>query len=129
MAAEPQWLNLAELIAINKRQLAEHGGGEGLRDESLLDSAPARPQFTWRYEDPSPDLATLAASLAFGIIKNHPFIDGNKRTGYVVCRLFLQINGHDIVATQDEKYITFYGVAAGDVSEDALATWLRDHGT
>ena len=128
MADEPQWLNLAELMAIHNRQLAEHGGGEGLRDEGLLDSALSRPQFKWQYEDPAPDLAALAASLAFGIIKNHPFIDGNKRTGYVACRLFLQINGEDITATQDEKYMAFYSVASGDLSEDALALWLRDHG-
>ena len=126
MADEPQWLNLAELIAIHNRQLAEHGGGEGLRDESLLDSALSRPQFKWQYEDPAPDLATLAASLAFGIINNHPFIDGNKRTGYVACRLFLEINGYDFLASQDEKYLTFYSVASGEMLEDALTEWIRD---
>ena len=105
--------------------MAEHGGGEVLRDAGLLDSAPARPLFGWQYGDPPVDLATLAAALAFGIITNHPFIDGNNRTGYVACRLFLQVNGADISATPDEKYLTFYAVAAGQIDEVGLAGWLR----
>jgi death on curing protein len=127
MTAEPEWLALAEVIAIHNRQLAEHGGAQGLRDEGLLDSALTRPQFTWQYKRPLPDLFAMAATLAFGIIMNHPFVDGNKRTGYVACRLFLRLNGVDVVASQDDKYLAFYAVAAGDVSEDALASWLRSH--
>ncbi len=124
---EPRWLSLAELIAIHERQLAEHGGGEGTRDERLLDSALARPQFTWQYAEESADIATLAAALAFGIVTNHPFVDGNKRTGYVGCRLFLLINGFDIKATTDGKYLTFYTVAAGQLPEPELAAWIRQH--
>ena len=127
MTDEPNWLSLADLVAIHNRQLAEHGGGEGLRDQGLLDSALACPRFTWQYADPPPDLATLGAALAFGIITNHPFVDGNKRTGYVAWRLFLLINGSDIVANADEKYLTFYTVAAGELAETELADWIRRH--
>lgn len=101
MTGELHWLTLADLIAVHARQLAEHGGGDGLRDYGLLGSALARPRFTWQYTEPAADLATMAAALALGIITNHPFVDGNKRTGYVACRLFLLINGSDIVATAD----------------------------
>jgi death-on-curing protein len=127
MTDEPHWVSLADLVAIHDRQLAEHGGGEGLRDQGLLESALARPRFTWQYAEPPADLATLAAALAFGIITNHPFVDGNNRTGYVACRLFLLINGSDIVAVPDEKYLTFYAIAAGELTETGLADWIRRH--
>jgi death on curing protein len=122
---EPLWISVREAEAIHKRQLAEHGGGTGTRDLGLLESALARPQFTWQYGEPPPDLAALAATLAFGIVNNHPFVDGNKRTGYVVCRLFLKVNGFDIDAAPDDKYLTFYNLAAGLLSEAELADWIR----
>ena len=121
------WLTIDDLVAIHSRQLAEHGGGDGTRDMGLLDSALARPQFTWQYAETPADLATLAAALAFGIITNHPFIDGNKRTGYVAFRLFLLLNGSDLKATADEKYLTIYSVAAGTMTEIELTDWISKH--
>ncbi len=122
---EPLWISVFEAEAIHERQLAEHGGAVGTRDGGLLESALARPQFAWQYGDPPPDFPALAATLAFGLVNNHPFLDGNKRTGYVVCRLFLRVNGYDIDATQDEKYLAVYGLAAGHFSEPDFAAWIR----
>ena len=122
---EPEWIRDDAVPAIHRRQLAEHGGIDGLRDARLLESALARHKNLWAYSDPPPDIAALAASYAYGIIKNHPFLDGNKRTGYVVCRTFLILNGFDIEASQEEKYAAFYGVASGQKSEDEIVEWLR----
>ncbi len=99
----------------------------GVRDEGLLSSALARPRHVFAYADPEPDAAMLAAAYAHGIAQNHPFFDGNKRTAYIVCRAFLKLNGHDIDATDIDKYRMFLGVADGSVSEPALAQWIRDH--
>jgi death on curing protein len=123
---EPIWVTLDDVVAMHNRQLAEHGGGTGTRELSLLESALARPQFTWQYNETA-DIADLAAALAFGIITNHPFIDGNKRSGYVACRVFLILNGIDVDANTDDKYLTFYGVAAGAMAEAGLAAWVREH--
>ena len=124
---KPTWIRKDVVLAIHRRQLAEHGGTEGLRDEGLLDSALARPINLLSYSEDRPDLAELAAAYAFGIIKNHPFIDGNKRVGYVVCRTFLILNGLDIGATQEEKYSTFLKLAEGTIDQRVLAGWLREH--
>lgn len=121
------WVREDVVLAVHLRQLAEHGGGEGVRDEGLLQSALARPQNLLAYGDPSPDLASLAAAYAYGIARNHPFVDGNKRTALIVVRLFLLLNGMDLVATQEEKYSTFLALAAGELSEEDLANWLRNH--
>jgi death-on-curing protein len=110
---------------MHKRQLAEHGGGEGIRDLGLLESALARPQNIHAYE-PDADLAQLAAAYGFGVAKNHPFVDGNKRTALVATRTFLLINGYQLNATQAEKYLTFLSLAEGSLSEDELAQWLRE---
>jgi death-on-curing protein len=123
--SEPRWIHESVVRAIHLRQLAEHGGLEGVRDEGLLSSALARPLNLFAYGDPKPDLAALAAAYAFGVIKNHPFVDGNKRTGYVLCRTFLKLNGCDIDATEVEKYQTFLGAADGTLSEKQLADWVR----
>jgi death-on-curing protein len=122
---EPQWILDEVVLAIHQRQLAEHGGLAGVRDAGLLASALARPKNLFAYSDPKPDLAALSASLACGIAKNHPFLDGNKRTAYVLCRTFLQLNGKDIEATDVEKYLTFLGLADGSVSEERLVDWIR----
>ncbi len=122
---EPQWIRGDVVLAIHRRQLAEHGGIDGLRDAGLLESAIARPQNLCAYSDPKPDHSALAASYAFGIIKNHPFLDGNKRTGYAVCRTFLIRNGHDIHATQEQKYQAFLAVASGELDETGLVDWIR----
>ena len=119
------WITRALALAIHDRQLSEHGGGTGVRDEGLLDSALARPQQLHAYAEPLPDLALLAASLTFGLSRNHPFVDGNKRTAAVACETFLILNGASLDATDPELYPVFAAVAAGDMSEAELAAWLR----
>jgi death-on-curing protein len=123
----PVWVRDDVVLAIHSRQLAEHGGEEGIRDENLLASALTRPRDLWGYGDPQPDLAGLAAAYAFGIARNHAFVDGRKRTAYVVCRTFLRLNRCDIDAAADEKYIAFLRLAEGSLDEVGLATWIRDH--
>lgn len=121
MREEPVWFSLAEALAIHEAQIARFGGSAGVRELGLLESALARPRDSRSDSDP----AALAACYGSGIIKNHPFMDGNKRVGYVLCRVFLLRSGWDFTATQEEKYLMFYGVAAGQVSEEELAAWLR----
>jgi death-on-curing protein len=120
-----KWLLKAAVLSMHDRQLAEHGGGQGVRDEGLLDSALQRPLSKCDYGNP--DLAELAAAYAFGIARNHPFIDGNKRTALVASRTFLLLNGFGIVATNEEKLTTFLGLAAGELTEEYLAAWFRKH--
>lgn len=122
---EPVWIRPDAVYAIHQRQLAEHGGHDGVRDEGLLQSALARPLNLWTYGDPRPDVAALAASYAFGLARNHPFVDGNKRVACVVCRTFLLLNGHDLEARPEDKYQIFIRLAAGTIDEPALADWLR----
>jgi death on curing protein len=126
---EPRWLLDTVVPAIHRRQLAEHGGLDGLRDPNMLSSALARPKNLWAYGDPKPDVPALAASYAFGIACNHPFIDGNKRTAFVACRTFMKLNGYDIEAEESEKYLIFLNVADGRLSEQELAEWIRSHRT
>lgn len=120
------WISKTLALAIHDRQLAEHGGSSGVRDEGLLDSALARAQQLYAYGDPPPDLADVAASLAFGLARNHPFIDGNKRTAHVCYRVFLQLNGGNLVASSQEKYSAMIGLAEGSLSEAEFAQWLRE---
>ncbi len=124
---EIKWLLEETVYAIHKRQIAEHGGSDGVRDEGLLLSALARPQNLLAYSEDTPDIAALAASLAYGIAKNHPFIDGNKRTALVVARTFLLLNHCHLNAPQEEKYTTFLSLAEGNLSEEDLAEWIRQH--
>jgi death-on-curing protein len=119
------WLLEETIIAIYHRQIAEHGGGEGLRDEGLLSSALARPQNLFAYGQPSADLAALAAAYAYGLARDHPFVDGNKRTALVAARTFLLLNGANLEAGQDEKFLTFQRLAEGSLTEDDLAHWIR----
>ena len=119
------WLLEETITAIHHRQIAEHGGSEGLRDEGLLLSALARPQNLLAYGEPAPDLASLAAAYAYGIARNHPFVDGNKRTALVAARTFLILNGVDLEASQDDKVLAFLSLAEGAVSEEELAEWIR----
>ena len=119
------WLLEETLTAIHHRQIAEHGGSEGLRDEGLLLSALARPQNLLAYGEPAPDLASLAAAYAYGIARNHPFVDGNKRTALVAARTFLILNGVDLEATQDDKVLAFLSLAEDAISEEELANWIR----
>ena len=122
---EPVWITKDVAFAIHERQLSEHGGGSGVRDNGLLESALGKPQNLFVYGDGQVDLAALAASYAFGIARNHPFIDGNKRSALVVSRTFLRLNGTDLVTSKEDKYLTFLALAAGEVSEEELAAWFR----
>ena len=121
------WIERPLAIALHERQLAEHGGGGGVRDDNLLNSALARPQQRHADGDPPPDLADLAASLAFGLARNHPFIDGNKRTTHVCYRVFLALNGGDLTASDEDKYVTMVAVGEGSLPEAEFAVWLRRH--
>ena len=120
------WLEKALVLVIHERQLAEHGGSAGVRDEGLLESALARPQQLLAYGDPPPDLADLAASLASGLGRNHPFVDGNKRTAHVAYRTFLALNGAELVANDEEKYVAMLALAEGKLAEREFAAWLRE---
>ena len=123
--SEIKWLLEETVYVIHKRQIAEHGGSEGVRDEGLLLSALARPQNLYVYSEETPDISALAESLAYGIAKNHPFVDGNKRTALVVSRTFILLNGFNIEASQEDKYLTFLKLAEGNLSEEELAEWFR----
>ena len=123
---EPRWIQKKTVLAIHNLQLVEHGGSPGLRDESLLDSALGKPQHVFAYVDDA-DIFRLAASYAFGLATNHPFVDGNKRTALVVSVTFLDLNGWDVTSSREDEYLTFYGLAAGEVSEEELAAWFRTH--
>ena len=119
------WISKALALAIHDRQLAEHGGGGGVRDDGLLDSALARPQQLHAYGEPPPDLAGLTASLAYGLARNHPFVDGNKRTAHVCYRVFVMLNGGELIASDEEKYAAMLGLADGSIDEAEFAAWLR----
>lgn len=119
------WISRPLALAIHDRQLAEHGGAGGVRDEALLDSALARPQQLHAYGEPPPDLAALAASLAFGLARNHPFVDGNKRTAAVACEVFIELNGCMLAADDLELHTQYLGLADGSIDEAEFARWLR----
>jgi death-on-curing protein len=127
--AEPVWLSFDLALAIHDRQLAEHGGPSGLRDPNMLaeyaESALARPVNQWAYGED--DMCALAAAYAFGIARNHPFADGNKRTAWVFARLFLRLNGQNLVFTPAEAIETVLTLAAGSLREADLADWFRQH--
>ena len=121
---EPQWVSPAVVMAIHEAQLSEHGGATGVRDQGLLESALARPRQVYAYAG-NPSLTRLAAAYAFGLAKNHPFVDGNKRTAWVVCAAFLELNGREVTADQAGVVSIMLGVAGGTVSEDQLIEWLE----
>lgn len=120
-----RWIDRAVLMAVHEMQLAEHGGGAGLRDAALLESALARPLNLASYGEPG--AAALAAAYGYGIARNHAFIDGNKRTALVASELFLKLNGWQLVASDAECVLTMLAVAAGDLTEEKFAAWLRTH--
>ncbi len=119
------WLHAQVMLAVHEEQLAEHGGGSGVRDQGLFESALSRPLSLLAYGDP--DVAALAAAYGFGLARNHPFVDGNKRTAFVAVELFLALNGWDLMASDAECVLTTLALAAGDLSEDEFAHWLRTH--
>lgn len=118
------WLRRDALSALHAEQLAEHGGANSVRDEGLLESALSRPENLAAYGDP--DAFDLAAAYAFGIVKNHPFVDGNKRAGFMACATFLSLNGHALTASDQHVVETVLGLAAGANAEPAFAAWLRE---
>lgn len=118
------WVHESVALAAHQEQIAEHGGGTGIRDAGLFESAMARPHHLAAYGDP--DLAALAAAYAFGIARNHPFVDGNKRTAAVVSETFIRLNGHSLDATDAEIVVEFLALAAGEISEKELAQWFRE---
>lgn len=123
--ADVTWITLDVALAVHEEQISEHGGGEGLRDRGLLESALAPPMNLAAYE--AADLPALAAALGYGIARNHPLIDGNKRTAFVVFETFLGLNGLDLTADDANCVLTMLSVAAGDMSEGDFAIWLRAH--
>jgi death-on-curing protein len=124
---DPVWISKALVLAIHSRQLAEHGGADGVRDDGLLDSALGRPRNQFAYNDPTPAIPELAAAYAYGIARNHAFIDGNKRTAAVVCETFLALNGMTLDATDADMYPVFLSLAAGSLTEADLVAWLTAH--
>jgi len=125
--SEPTWINLRAIKAFHDRQINEHGGLPGLRDEGLLLSALSRPENAYHCSDSKPDAAELAAAYGFGFAKNYPFNDANKRTALIAMRLFLRLNGYDLAASPEDKYKMIIRVAASNISENELAQWVRKH--
>ena len=122
---EPIWVDARDALAIHTQLLMRHGGASGVRDEGLLESALARPRQQFAYA--SPDIIDMATAYAAGIVKNHPFVDGNKRTGFVVGVLFLEMNGFDFTASEAEAAQAVLELAAGTIHETGFALFLRDH--
>ena len=119
------WIVHSVVIAAHNEQLAEHGGAAGIRDAGLLDSALARAENLAAYGDP--DIAALAAAYGFGIVRNHPFVDGNKRAALIATELFLAVNGAELVVDDAECVLTVLALAAGELEEAEFAAWLRRH--
>jgi death-on-curing protein len=119
------WIDLKQALAIHQEQIAAYGGGSGIRDLGLLESALARPQNIAGYDPDAASISRLAAAYAFGIVSNHPFVDGNKRTGLVVAFTFVEINGGVLTAGDLDAYQTFLALAAGEIDEPQLTDWFR----
>ena len=127
MSEEPCWLTREAVLAIHAQLLARFGGSSGIRDDNMLESALAKPRQLHAYGQPN--AYEMAAAYAFGIVKNHPFVDGNKRAGFVAAYTFLGINGIDFTASEEEAVIFTRGLAAGDVTIEEYALWLRKSST
>jgi death-on-curing protein len=125
MKHEPQWVLRDTVLLLHEQSLAEHGGTSGIRDEGLLDSALGKPMNLFAYGEPA--LFDLAASYVYGLVKNHPFLDGNKRIGFVTGALFLALNGYQLVATEADAAIRTLALAAGEMTEKAYAAWLESN--
>lgn len=120
-----RWFSRELVILAHDEQLVEHGGASGLRDSGLLDSALARPQQLAAYGDP--DVFDLAAAYAFGIARNHPFVDGNKRTAFLLAEGFIRLHGQRLLATDEQALVAMLDLAAGEIDQDRFAAWLRQH--
>jgi death-on-curing protein len=123
--SEPNWITKDQTIRMHAEQLAAFGGPAGLRDEGMLESALGRPQNKWAFGET--DYAVLAAAYAFGIARNHPFVDGNKRAAFLVMMTFLRRNGVDFTPKPAEATVAIMGLAAGEIEEEGLARWIRDN--
>lgn len=123
--SEPIWVRQDVVLAMHEEALKLHGGPEGVRDIGLLESALARPKNLLAYSEEPPSLAKLAAAYAKGIIANHPFVDGNKRTAFTVSVTFLRLNGLTLTASKEERVLTFWALADGSLSEEQLADWFE----
>ncbi len=123
---EPNWVHRRALVLLHRESLAEHGGRAGVLDEGLLDSALARPRQIVSYEV-KPDLARLAAAYGVALVRDHPFADGNKRAAFLAVGLFLGLNGFRLVADQVDATRTVLALAAGEMSEEEFAAWIRTH--
>ena len=119
------WLDAQALLAVHEEQLAEHGGAAGTRDAGLFESTLARPLHLAAY--PDPDAADLAAAYGFGLARNHPFVDGSKRTAFVAVELFLALNGFELIANDADCVLTMLALASSDIDDAAFAAWLRSH--
>jgi death on curing protein len=124
---EPLWIGVLETLVLHDLQLVAFGGAAGVRDFGALESALARPRNLLVYGKKRPSLARLSAAYAFGIIKNHPFIDGNKRTALVIAFAFLDVNGVEMNASEEDAYRVFMDLARGRVSEEELGAWISDN--
>lgn len=122
---EPDWLTITMIVAIHDEQLVIHGGLSGMRDTALLESALDRPRNKWAYE--KADLPALAAAYGYGIAKNHPFVDGNKRTSLLAIYTFLGINGVDFIVPEADAAAMIFSLAADEVSEESLTRWIKDN--
>ena len=122
---EPVWILRDAVLAMHEEALVLYGGPGGVRDMGLLESALARPKNIFTYAEQSPSLAQLAAAYARGIVANHPFVDGNKRTAFIVALTFLLRNGFIVTASKEDRVLTFWNLAAGEISEEQLAAWFE----
>lgn len=123
--SEPVWLTLELVLKLHEASVSHYGGRQGVRDENLLGSALARPQQQFAYGQPT--LHALTAAYAFGVARNHPFIDGNKRTALAAADVFAQLNGFELVADEKDVHDTFFALGAGHINETALAAWIAAH--
>jgi death on curing protein len=123
--SEPTWLDIEAVLIVHDEQLVEHGGAAGVRDIGLLESALARPRNACSYGQG--DLVALAALYASGIMRNHPFVDGNKRAGFLAAYMFLDVNGSELVADEGEVVVQCLALAASEIDEEAFAAWLQDN--
>lgn len=126
---EPRWIPADVARTLHAMQIVAFGGTSGILDGGFLESALARPKHLYHYEKPKPPLARLAASYAFGIVRNHPFLDGNKRMGLVTAFTFLKLNGIEVLATEEDAYQVFMSLASGSLSETELSAWIEENST
>ncbi len=125
MVAEPRWIRDDVVSAIHSMQIAEHGGKDGVLSEGALSASLANPKHYFFYTEPRPGIPEIAARYAYSIANNHPFCDGNKRTAAVVCELFLELNGFELKASDQEAYSMYFKLASSQVDADEFAKWIR----